>query len=34
MIKIPFMVLVFKAIFYEHNKNYSQVLLDECLYGI
>ena len=31
-IAIPAMVIVVRAIFYENNKYYPQVFLDECLY--
>ena len=31
-IEIPVMVIVVRAIFYENNKYYPQVFLDECLY--
>ena len=31
-IEIPTMKIVLKAIFYENNKFYPQVLLYECLY--
>ena len=34
MIEIPVMVIVVRAIFYENNKYYPQVFLDECLYKI
>ena len=30
-IEIPVMVIVVRAIFYENNKYYPQVFLDECL---
>ena len=33
-IKIPVMVIVIRAIFYENNKYCPQVVLDECLYKI
>ena len=33
-IEIPVMVIVVRAIFYENNKYYPQVFLDECLYKI
>ena len=33
-IEMPVMVTVVRAIFYENNKYYPQVLLDECLYEI
>ena len=32
MIEIPVMVIVVRAIFYENNKYYPQVFLDERLY--
>ena len=31
-IEIPSMVIVVIAIFYENNKYYPKVFLDECLY--
>ena len=31
---IPIMIIVFRAIFYENNKYYSQVLLNECFYKL
>ena len=31
-IEIPSMTIAVRAIFYENNKYYPQVLLDECLY--
>ena len=31
-IEIPSMVIVVRAIFYENNKYYPKVFLDECLY--
>ena len=34
MTEIPVMVIVVRAIFYENNKYYPQVFLDECLYEI
>ena len=34
VIKIPTMTIVVRAIFYENNKYYPQVLLDECLYEL
>ena len=34
MIEIPVMTIVVRAIFYENNKYYAQVFLDECLYEI
>ena len=33
-VEIPIMVIVVRAIFYENNKYYPQVFLDECLYGL
>ena len=33
-IEIPVMVIVVRVIFYENNKYYPQVFLDECLYKI
>ena len=33
-IEIPSMKIVVRAIFYENNKYYPQVFLDECLYKI
>ena len=33
-IEIPVMVIVVRAILYENNKYYPQVLLDECLYEL
>ena len=33
-IEMSVMVTVVRAIFYENNKYYPQVLLDECLYEI
>ena len=33
-IEMPVMVTVVRAIFYENNKYYPHVLLDECLYEI
>ena len=33
-IKIPLMVIVVKTAFYENNKYYPQVFLDECLHGL
>ena len=33
-IEIPVMVIVVRAIFYENNKYYPQVLLDECFYKL
>ena len=31
---IPTMTIVVRAVFYENNKYYPQVFLDECLYKI
>ena len=31
-IEIHNLAIVVRAIFYEHNKYYSQVFLDECMY--
>ena len=31
-IEIPIMAIVIRAVFYENNKYYPQVFLDECLY--
>ena len=33
-IEIPSMTIVVRAIFYENNKYYPQVFLDECLYKL
>ena len=33
-LEIHRMIIVFKAIFYENNKYYPQVYLDECLYKL
>ena len=33
-IEIPSMTIVVRAIFYENNKYYPQVSLDECLYKL
>ena len=33
-IEVPTMTTVVRTIFYENNKYYLQVLLDECLYNI
>ena len=33
-IEIPSMLIVAKAAFYENNKYYPQVFLDECLYKL
>ena len=32
--EIPVMVIVVRAIFYDNNKYYPQLFLDECLYEI
>ena len=32
IIEFPSMIIVVKAVFYENDKYYPQVLLDECLY--
>ena len=32
--EIPTMTIVVRAIFYENNKYYPQVFLDECLYKL
>ena len=34
MIEIPSMIIVVRAVFYENNKHYPQVSLDECLYKL
>ena len=34
MREIPSMIIVVRAVFYENNRYYSQVLLDECLYKL
>ena len=34
MIEIPVIIIVVRAIFYENNKYYPQVFLDECLYKL
>ena len=34
MIEIPSMIIVVRAAFYENNKYYPQVSLDECQYKI
>ena len=34
MTEIPSMTVVIGAVFYENNKYYPQVFLDECLYKI
>ena len=33
MIKIPSMIIIVRAVFYENNKYYPQFFLDECLYN-
>ena len=33
-IEIPTMTIVVRAVFYENNKYYPQVFLDECLYKL
>ena len=33
-IEIPSMIMVVRAVFYEKNKYYPQVYLDECLYKL
>ena len=33
-IEIPSMIIIFRAIFRENSKYYSQVFLDECLYKL
>ena len=33
-IEIPVVIIVVGDIFYENNKDFSQVFLDECLYGL
>ena len=33
MIKIPSMIIIVGAVFYENNKYYPQFFLDECLYN-
>ena len=33
-IEIPIMTIVIRAAFFENNKYYPQVFLDECLYKI
>ena len=34
MIKIPSMIIIVRAVFYENNKYYLQFFLDECLYNL
>ena len=34
IIEFPSMIIVDKAVFYENDKYYPQVLLDECLYKL
>ena len=33
-VKVPSMMMVVKAVFYENNKYYSQIFLDGCLYKL
>ena len=33
-IEIPSMIIIVRAIFFENNKCYPQVFLDECLYKL
>ena len=33
-IEVPTMAIVLRTVFYDNNKCYLQVLLDECLYKI
>ena len=33
-IEIPSIIIVVRAVFYENNKYYPQVFLDECLYKL
>ena len=33
-IEIPTMIIVVRGVFYENNKYYMQVFLDECLYKL
>ena len=33
MIKIPSMIIIVRAVFYQNNKYYPQFFLDECLYN-
>ena len=33
-IETPSMIIVVRAVFYEYNKYYPQVFLDECLYKL
>ena len=33
-IEIPSMIIVARVAFYENNKEYPQVFLDECLYKL
>ena len=33
-IEIPSMIIVVTALFYENNKYYPQVFLDECFYKL
>ena len=34
MIEIPSMIIVVRTVFYQKNKYYPQVFLDECLYQL
>ena len=34
MKEIPSMIIIVWAIFYENNKHYAQVFLDECLHKL
>ena len=34
MIEIPSMIIVVRPVFYQKNKYYPQVFLDECLYQL
>ena len=33
-IETPSMIIVVRAVFYENNKYYPQVFLDQCLYKL
>ena len=33
-IEIPSMIIVIRAVFYENNKYYPQVFVDECFYKL
>ena len=33
-VKVPSMMMVVKAVFYENNKYYPQIFLDGCLYKL